>query len=286
MKTILITGGKGQLAACLKDILGSTHNLKFIFTDVEELDITNKEAVMSYFENDSVDYCVNCAAYTAVDKAETDSDLAYAINATGAQNLAVACKKNGSILIHISTDFVFDGKQGSPYVESDKTGPLSVYGVTKLKGEELIKSSSDKYYIIRTSWLYSEHANNFMKTMLRLGNEKEELSVVSDQIGTPTYAGDLARIILKFIESTNVKFGLYHFSNIGETSWHGFAKAIFEETNTAIKLNAISSEAYPMPAERPTFSVLSSSKIASTLNIEIPYWKESLKIALHKLKKD
>lgn len=285
MKKILVTGGNGQLARCIKDVAESLTNYEFIFANSSTLDITNKTLVTFFFTDNSFDYCINCAAYTAVDKAEEDSEKAYKVNAKGALNLAKACCGNGTTLIHISTDFVFDGERVCSYEERDTTNPINVYGASKLKGEENIQQNLDRYFILRTSWLYSEYGANFMKTMLRLGNERDELSVVSDQLGSPTYAKDLADIILKLIASESKEYGIYHFSNRGKTSWCGFAQAIFEEATIDIKLNSIKTEAYPTPAKRPKFSVLCTSKISELLSVDIPYWKDSLKIAFHNLKK-
>jgi len=286
MKRILITGGNGQLAQCIKDISKTSTELEFIFTDVEELDITNLEEVSSFFDKNKIDYCINCAAYTAVDKAEEESEIAYKVNAEGPRNLAVACQKNEATLLQISTDFVFDGEKSTPYIEEDKANPISVYGASKLKGEELITQNLERYFIIRTAWLYSEHGANFMKTMLRLGAEREELSVVADQKGSPTYAKDLAEVLMKIVNEESKKYGLYHYSNRGETSWYGFAQAIFEAAEIQIRLKAIATEAYPTPAKRPKFSVMSTSKISAAFDVKIPTWKESLKRALQNLKKE
>lgn len=283
MKTVLVTGGNGQLATCIKDISDSLNDTKFIYTDLPEFDIVNKEIVFSLFAENNIDYCINCAGYTAVDRAESDMETAHNVNVIGVQNLAESCKDNNVVLIHISTDFVFDGEQTVAYDETDETNPLSVYGRTKLVGEEVLQVIFNNYFIIRTSWLYSEYGNNFMKTMMRLGKERDELSIVSDQIGTPTYAKDLAKTILKFIETNNMDYGTYHYSNKGKTTWYGFAKTIFEEANISINLKPTKTSAYPTPAKRPLYSVLDKSKIQEVLNIEIPYWKESLKIALRKL---
>ncbi len=285
MKTVLVTGGNGQLATCIKDISDSLKDTRFIYTDLSELDIVNKEMVSSFFAKNNIDCCINCAGYTAVDKAESDMETAHNVNVIGVQNLAESCKENNTVLIHISTDFVFDGEKTTPYNETDKANPMSVYGRTKLVGEEVLQSIFKNYFLIRTSWLYSEHGSNFMKTMLRLGKERDGLSIVSDQVGTPTYAGDLAKTILAFVETDNTNFGTYHYSNKGETTWYGFAKAIFEEANIVINLKPIKTTDYPTPAKRPPYSVLDKSKIQEVLQIEIPYWKESLKIALSRFKK-
>ena len=277
MRNVLVTGSNGQLASCIKDLAKQYEGLNFIYTDYQELDICDLNQVNTFFKsNKKIDYCINCAAYTAVDKAESDVEKAFEINANGAKNLAIACSEFDAILIQISTDFVFDGEKNEPYTETDVAKPISVYGASKLQGEIEIKQTLETYFILRTSWLYSEHGTNFMKTMLRLAETRDEISVVSDQIGTPTYAGDLADVILKIITTKNTNFGLYHYSNEGQTSWYGFAKAIFEASNLKIKLNAIKTVAYPTPAKRPVYSVIDKTKIKKTLNIEISSWRETI----------
>jgi len=277
MMNVLVTGSNGQLASCIKDLAKQYDGLNFIYTDYKELDICDLNQVNTFFKsNKKIDYCINCAAYTAVDKAESDVEKAFEINANGAKNLAIACREFDAILIQISTDFVFDGEKKEPYTETDVAKPISVYGASKLQGEIEIKQTLETYFILRTSWLYSEHGTNFMKTMLRLAETRDEISVVSDQIGTPTYAGDLADVILKIITTKNTNFGLYHYSNEGQTSWYGFAKAIFEASNLKIKLNAIKTVAYPTPAKRPVYSVIDKTKIKKTLNIEISSWRETI----------
>jgi dTDP-4-dehydrorhamnose reductase len=283
MKNILVTGGKGQLATCIKDVTKDINDLNFIYVDLDQLDITDLNEVNTFFLNNEFSYCINCAAYTAVDNAETNKDIAEKVNVLGARNLANACKSNQSVLIHISTDFVFDGLQTDFYTEEDKENPLSIYGLTKFQGEIAIAESLKEHFILRTSWLYSEYGQNFLKTMLRLGAERDSLGVVVDQIGTPTYAKDLALIVLKIIVKDKADFGTYHYSNEGVASWYDFAKAIFEESNMLVKLNPIKSEAYPTPAVRPKFSVMDKSKIKSVWSLEIPYWRDSLKECLLKM---
>ena len=283
MRTILITGGKGQLASCIKDVAKNLVGFNFIYVDYDELDITNELEVINFFNKTKIDYCVNCAAYTAVDKAEYDQTLAKSVNEIGAKNLAEACKKSNAILIQISTDFVFDGTKSSPYLESDKTNPISVYGLTKLHGEHAVTSTLQTYFVLRTSWLYSEHGNNFLKTMLRLAKERDELNIIFDQVGTPTYAGDLAKVIFILITTNNASFGTYHYSNEGVAGWYDFSKAIFDISGLKVKINPIKTEAYKTDAERPKYSVLDKSKIKNTLELEIPYWRESLKNALSNL---
>uniref|UniRef100_UPI0040490EBF dTDP-4-dehydrorhamnose reductase n=1 Tax=Flavobacterium sp. TaxID=239 RepID=UPI0040490EBF len=278
---ILITGANGQLGLCLKDASREYPNHNFYFKTSKELDITNKKEIQALFAELNFDYCINCAAYTAVDKAEDDKENAFLVNAEGVKFLAKACKSSETILIHISTDFVFDGTKDSPYTESDIPNPINVYGASKLKGEENVRNILENYFIIRTSWVYSEYGSNFVKTMMRLGREREHLSVVNDQIGSPTYAGDLATTILKIIDVKSKKYGIYHFSNEGNISWYDFAKEIFNENEIKINLSAIKTEAYPTPAKRPLYSVLDKSKINIAFNLKITPWQKSYK----KLKK-
>ena len=278
MINVLVTGSNGQLASCIKDRAKQHKGLHFIYTDYQELDIRNLNDVEEFFKtHPKIDYCINCAAYTAVDKAETEVEKAFEINAQGSKNLALVCNAQDTILIHVSTDFVFDGNRSEPYTETDTPNPISVYGASKLKGEVEIQKTLKKHFIIRTSWLYSEHGTNFMKTMLRLAETRDEINVVSDQIGTPTYAGDLAKMILNIVSSKNTNFGLYHYSNEGVVSWYDFAKAIFEVSNLKIKVNAIKTKAYPTPAKRPVYSVIDKTKVKSVLGIEILNWQDRLK---------
>lgn len=280
MTNILVTGGYGQLGKCIRDLEQTDSNFNFIYTDIEELDISKLEDALTFFDINKIDYCINCAAYTSVDEAENNEQIVNKINATGAQNLAIACHNHNTILLHISTDFVFDGNQKESYLESDKTNPISVYGKSKLRGEQAIIEHLDRHFIIRTSWMYSKYGKNFMKTMIELSKNRDEIKVVNDQFGTPTYAPDLAKILVKLIISKNEKFGTYHYSNEGQTNWYEFSKAIFEEINSKIKVSAIKSEDFPTLATRPEFSALDKSKIKTNLNIEIPHWRDSLKKAI------
>jgi len=278
MTTILVTGGNGQLASCIKDVEKQYDDLNIIYTDHLELDICNLNQIQTFFKsNPQIDYCINCAAYTAVDKAETEAEKAFEINATGAKNLAQVCNDHDAILIHVSTDFVFDGEKNEPYTETDVANPISVYGASKLQGEVEIQQALKEYFIIRTSWLYSEYGNNFMKTMLRLAETRDGISVVSDQIGTPTYTGDLAEIIIQIINTKTEKYGIYHYSNEGVASWFEFAKEIFKLTKNKIKVNPIPSIEYLTPAKRPKYSVLDKKKIIDVFKIDIPFWRDSLK---------
>jgi dTDP-4-dehydrorhamnose reductase len=272
---ILVVGANGQLGSEIKYISSNYANYEFTFADLPTLDITNQNQVHTYFENNNFDYCVNCAAYTAVDKAEEDKFNAKLVNEDGPKYLAEACQENEFVLIHISTDFVFDGSNNTPYVESEPTKPLGVYGQTKLDGELAVQKNLETHFIIRTSWLYSRFANNFVKTMLRLAKDREELNVIVDQVGTPTNAADLALGIMHIISSKSKSYGTYHFSNEGVTSWYDFAITIFELAGVKIKVNAIPSEAFPSLVKRPHYSVLDKTKIKG-LGVEVPYWKDTL----------
>jgi len=285
MITVLVTAKGGQLAQCIETLTHKYSNINFIFKSASELDITNKAQINSVFKSiNNLDYCINCAAYTAVDKAETEYEFSDAVNHIGVQNLAEACEAKTVTLIHISTDFVFDGNALQPYNEDSITNPLGVYGETKLKGEHAITETLHNYFILRTSWLYSEFGNNFLKTMLRLSSERDEISVVSDQIGSPTYAKDLAQVILNIVKTKNISYGIYNYSNSGITSWCGFASEIFRLSSSSIKLNCIETKDYPTPAIRPKYSVLNTSKIEKALGIEVPNWKDSLVNAYANLK--
>lgn len=272
---LLITGANGQLGRCLQDVAKRYPGYDFHFKTSKELDITSKEQINNLFDHERFDYCINCAAYTAVDKAETDLENAFLVNAEAVKYLAEACKDNNTILIHISTDFVFDGTKTTPYTEEDAPNPINVYGASKLKGEQYVQDILGDYFIIRTSWVYSEYGHNFVKTMLRLGAEREELNVVNDQIGSPTYARDLAEAIMKIISLKATNYGIYHYSNEGSISWYDFAKAIFKINEMNVHVNPISSEAYRTAAKRPIFSVMDTSKISQF--VEINCWEKSLK---------
>ena len=277
---VLVTGANGQLGRSIKKQENQWPSLKFIYTDSKTLDITNPNAVTAFFKKHTIAYCINCAAYTAVDQAEKDQDQAFKINALGPKYLALACKAGNAVLIHISTDFVFDGSKTSPYTENDTPQPINVYGQTKLQGEDFIAQTTERYFIVRTSWLYSEYGHNFVKTMLRLSKTRSEINVVNDQVGSPTYAGDLATAVLKIIDSKTTQYGLYHYSNTGETSWYGFAKTIFKLAGIDVKLNPITSAQYPTLAKRPKYSVLKNDKLLEQFNIKAPRWESSLKKTL------
>jgi dTDP-4-dehydrorhamnose reductase len=279
MTNILITGSKGQLGKSIFDEVNKSSD-KYFFTDVDELDITNKQAVEDFVINNKIDVVVNCAAYTAVDKAETDVEKAFLLNSEAVENLANACLANNAFLIHISTDYVFDGTNDKPYTEVDKVNPMSIYGKSKLDGERKLLNMS-KAMIIRTSWLYSNYGSNFVFTMQRLAKEKTELNVVSDQVGSPTYAKYLAKAIVQIIPQLttwNEGLQIYHFSNEGVCSWYDFAKEIIELSGlNKCKVVPIKSKDYPTAAKRPEYSVLDKSKIKQRFNLVIPQWHEGLK---------
>ncbi|MBO0591363.1 dTDP-4-dehydrorhamnose reductase [Cellulophaga sp. E16_2] len=277
---ILVIGANGQLGKCVKDISLKYPSYNFNFKNSKELNITQEQEIQTLFAELNFDYCINCAAYTAVDKAEDDKENAFLVNAEGVKYLAEACENSNTALIHISTDFVFDGTKENPLLENDTPNPINVYGASKLKGEEYIKDILKKYFIIRTSWVYSKYGNNFVKTMLRLGNERDEINVVNDQFGSPTYAIDLAEFIFKIINCESENYGLYHYSNEGSISWYDFAEEIFRQKKIAIKLHSINSEDYVTPAKRPFFSVMDKSKAKKQLNITVPNWKTSLQECL------
>ena len=280
---ILITGCNGQLGNEMQLLEKENPQHTFFNTDVAELDITNKEAVEKFVNSNNIDGIVNCAAFTAVDKAESNGDLCRLLNATAPSYLAAAVAKRDGWLIQVSTDYVFDGTAHTPYTEDEPTCPNSVYGTTKLEGEQLSQSLCPKTMIIRTAWLYSTFGNNFVKTMIRLGKEKPQLGVIFDQIGTPTYAGDLANAIMAAINKGIVP-GIYHFSNEGVISWYDFTKAIHRIAGiTTCNVAPLHTAEYPTPANRPHYSVLDKTKIKNTYGIEIPYWEESLAKCIKKL---
>ena len=276
MKKILVTGANGQLGQCLQKISSQFEEFEFIFTDSETLDITIKEEVNDFFWQNAPDFCINAAAYTAVDLAETDIEKAFLVNADGTENLAEACAENNAQFIHVSTDYVFDGENNLAYTEEDFTNPLGVYGASKLAGDELALEVNPCSVILRTSWVYSEFGKNFVKTMLSLFATKEELNIVADQFGQPTNANDLAEAIMKIIKSEKITPGIFNFSNLGRISWFDFAEKIAELSDAKIKLNAIETSQYPTPAKRPKNSVLDLDKISKTYAVPLKPWEESL----------
>lgn len=281
---ILLTGCNGQLGNEIQLLEKDYGQHRFFNTDVAELDITNQLAVADFVGRNEIDGIINCAAYTAVDKAEDNKELCTTLNTVAPAYLAAAVEKRGGWIVQVSTDYVFNGKAHKPYVETDTPSPDSVYGSTKLAGELGVQKFCKRAMVIRTAWLYSTFGNNFVKTMIRLGKEREELGVVFDQIGTPTYAGDLAKAIMTAVEK-GIKPGVYHFSNEGVISWYDFTKAIHRIAGiTTCKVRPIHTSEYPTPANRPHFSVLDKTKIKETYDMEIPYWEESLHKCIEKLK--
>ncbi|MES2278367.1 MAG: dTDP-4-dehydrorhamnose reductase [Bacteroidota bacterium] len=281
---IIVFGASGQLGHCIKLISQQQKIDNILFPAETEADILDINKLKALFEEYRPAYCINCAAYTAVDKAEENIDTARKINRDGAANLANLCEAYGSVLIHISTDFVFEGNTVGALGEGDTARPINAYGLTKLEGELDIIAITNKHYIIRTSWLYSQFGANFVKSMLKLGIERDELKIIADQVGTPTYAIDLAGAILKIISSESKAYGIYHYSNEGVASWYDFAKAIFEISNMKVNTLPIRTTEYPTPAARPAYSVMDKSKIKSTFGIAIPYWRDSLITCIKALK--
>jgi dTDP-4-dehydrorhamnose reductase len=282
MPKVLVTGSNGQLGSELRDLVSDEY---FYFTDKNTLDIANKSAIENFCKENDINTIVNCAAYTAVDKAQEDIENADRINHLAVKYLAEVAKENSIKLVHISTDYVFDGTNYRPYVESDATQPNGVYGSTKLAGEEAMKAINPKdSIIIRTSWVYSSFGANFVKTMLRLGKERDSLGVIFDQVGTPTYARDLAKTILEILPNIkSEKVEIYNYSNEGVLSWYDFAKEIMKMAKIECKVDPIETKAYPTPARRPHYSLLNKAKIKETFTIEIPYWKDSLDVCLKKM---
>jgi len=276
MKKALVIGASGQLGNCIKAVCERRDINDFAFPPEDVANILDVAALTKLFEELKPAYCINCAAYTAVDRAEDDVELARKLNKDGAANLAKLCKQFGATLIQISTDFVFEGNVPHLLTEDDEAKPVSVYGLTKLEGEQEVIALADKYYILRTSWLYSEYGNNFVKTMLKLGADRDELSIIADQTGTPTYAIDLAEAIIAIILSGKEEYGIYHYSNEGVTSWFDFAKAIFELSATSVKVKPITTAEYPTKAKRPAFSAMNKAKIKNNFALTIPYWRDSL----------
>lgn len=281
---ILVTGSNGQVGSEIKE-LSSNYNYNFFFTTRDDIDITSKESIKEFCQTNSINVIINCAAYTAVDKAQSDIENADLVNRKAVKKLSIVAKELNIKLIHISTDYVFDGKNFKPYVEEFQTNPQSVYGKTKLDGENEMRDINPlNSIIIRTSWVYSYYGNNFVKTMLRLGKEKEELGVIFDQVGTPTYAKDLAITILDIVpQIENSKVEIYNYSNEGVLSWYDFAKEIMKMAKLNCKINPIDTYQYPTPSKRPHFSLLNKSKIKSKFNLEIPYWKDGLDDCLKRL---
>lgn len=282
MRSVLIVGADGQLGSCIKDLATALSGTRFDFKDFNDLDITDSGKVLQVFSEGNYDYCINCAAYTAVDRAEEEEEKAFEVNAEATKYLAEASKQYEVVLIHVSTDFIFDGIKESPYLEDDTPNPLNVYGASKLKGEHYVKNILEKYFIIRTSWVYSEYGNNFVKTMLRLSESLDTLKVIDDQIGSPTYAKDLASFILSLIDEPSAPYGVFNFSNDAAISWFDFAIKIFELSvkTDEIKVLPISSESYPSTTIRPNYSVLDNEKRKALTGGDYCSWELSLKTCL------
>lgn len=286
---VLVIGSKGQLGSEIKQLHNKYLNIECLFRDLPELDISKTDSLNSFIKDESINAVINCAAYTSVDNAEKNIEIAERVNSTGVFNLIEALSKVNGKLIHISTDYVFDGTNSQPYKESDPVCPIGVYGKTKRAGELAVINSKIDAIVIRTSWLYSFYGNNFVKTMIRLGNDKESINVISDQIGTPTYARDLAKVCLDILSlHSNKKISkngkIYHYSNKGATSWYNFAITIMDLVGLNCKVEAIKTKDYPTLAKRPQYSVLNKEKIKTDFNIDIPFWKESLKECIIKLR--
>ncbi|KIO78621.1 dTDP-4-dehydrorhamnose reductase [Pedobacter lusitanus] len=280
-RNIIVIGGNGQLGQCLSEVVsGKEQSFNYVFLSKSDLDFVNADEVSKLFQEYNPVFCINCAAYTAVDHAEEDADSAFEINEFAVKRLAENCLLYHTTLIHISTDFVFDGSSSVPLSEGMIASPVNVYGLSKLKGEREIQRIMDHYFIIRTSWLYSEKANNFVRTMLKLAQNRDELNVVYDQIGTPTYAMDLARVIIYIVRSNQKSYGLYHYSNEGIASWYDFAKAVFEFAEIDMKVLPVASSAFVTRAKRPHYSVLDKTKIKTIMGVEIPYWRDSLNFCI------
>ena len=285
-KRILIVGGNGQLGNCIRKIAADFENrYEFNFTDSTTLNVNDRESISDVFYDFKPHFCINASAYTAVDLAEKEPEKAFAVNAEGVANLAEACEEYNCVLIHVSTDYVFDGETNISYSEDSFTNPQGVYGASKLKGEELATDLNPKTIVIRTSWLYSEFNNNFVKTMLNLFSQKDELGIVADQFGQPTNSNDLAEAILKIIETEPKTYGIFHFSNYPETTWFEFAQKIAEFSGAKIRLNAITTEEFPTPAKRPKRSTMSLDKIEETYKIELKHWENTLQDCIEILQK-
>jgi dTDP-4-dehydrorhamnose reductase len=280
---ILVLGASGQLGQCLKKVAAERNIDNISFPDESKGNILDMELLKTLFEEEQPTHVINCAAYTAVDKAEDDVELCRKINKDGALNIARICKDYKATLIHVSTDFVFEGNGHDLLKEDDLAEPVNIYGVTKLEGEQDVISVLPEHFILRTSWLYSEYGNNFVKAMLKFGAERDELNIIADQVGTPTYGIDLAGAILDIIASGNKAYGVYHYSNEGVTSWYDFAMGIFDISGTEVKVNPIPTSQYPTRAVRPKFSVMDKSKIKNVFGIAVPYWRDSLKVCVDRL---
>ncbi|MCG2417521.1 dTDP-4-dehydrorhamnose reductase [Aequorivita sp. F47161] len=282
MKKILVTGANGQLGKCIKDAAAEFSDFEFVFVSREELDIENADFLRKYFIKNNFTHCINTAAYTNVEQAESEEEKAFAINAEAVKNLASACKANDVVLLHVSTDYVFDGKRKSPYSETDLTNPINVYGASKLKGENYIQEICEKFFILRTSWLYSQYGHNFLKTILKFAEAGKPLTITTEQTGAPTNANDLAEALLQIIAQDSTKYGVYHYSNSGQTTWFGFAQAILQHTGKLKDTNLAKTNQYRTFAARPEYSVLDNAKAQNKLKLKHIDWQESLQSVLKK----
>ncbi|SDG96037.1 dTDP-4-dehydrorhamnose reductase [Psychroflexus sediminis] len=273
---VLVTGANGQLGKCLQKHSKPLTEIKFLFETSQTLDITSEETVKAYFKEHQPDFCINCAAYTNVEAAEDEENLAFQVNSEAVKSLSRLCDSYHTKLVHISTDYVFDGLKHSPYLEKDSVKPINIYGASKLQGEQMVSEHMHAYFILRTSWLYSEFGHNFFNTILKKADDRVELRITTEQIGTPTNANDLAEMILNLITADSNAFGLYHFSNTGEATWYDFARLILEEKQLENEVSLKATFSYPTKAKRPKFSVLDKSKVEATFQTKIPHWRESL----------
>jgi dTDP-4-dehydrorhamnose reductase len=280
---ILVLGGTGQLGQCLGKVASQRNITSITFADEIVGNILDVDVLEKLFSQEKPTHVINCAAYTAVDKAEDEVELSRKINRDGAENIAKLCAKFDATMLQVSTDFIFEGNVPALLTETDPTVPISIYGLTKLEGEKAVEAILEKYYIVRTAWLYSEFANNFMKTMIKLGTDRDSLGIIADQVGTPTYGVDLAGALLDIIASEKNAYGIYHYSNEGAISWYDFAQAIFELANIEVSVKPLKTSEYPTKATRPAFSVMDKSKIKNTFGISVPYWRDSLKVAISAL---
>ena len=279
-KKVLVTGANGQLGKCLQELAPAYSHLQFTFASRDVLDIEDAEAIRAFFNTEDFDYCINAAAYTNVEKAEGDKEAAFMANAEAVKWLAVHCAEKEVVLLHISTDYVFDGKKEQPYAEDDAVGPINVYGASKLVGEGYIRELTERYFILRTSWLYCQYGHNFLNTILRYAKEGKPLTITTEQVGTPTNANDLAEALVALIESDSEAYGVYHFSNEGKGTWYDFAKAILEDTQQLETTELAQTAYYRTFAERPKYSVLDKTLFKRTFQKEVLHWRDSLRLLL------
>ncbi len=276
MKKILVTGANGQLGRCIKDAAADFPDLEFVFVSKEELNIENSDLLLDFFSKNSFTHCINTAAYTNVEKAESEPEKAFAINAEAVKKVAVSCKENDVVMLHISTDYVFDGKKQTPYLETDATNPINVYGASKLKGEHYIQEICDKFFIFRTSWLYSQFGHNFVKTILKYAEAEKPLTITTEQTGTPTNANDLAKALLQVIAQDSTDYGIYHYSNGGETTWFGFAEEILQQTEKLKDTKLAKTNHYRTFAARPAYSVLNNKKYLIIFKQPLIDWRKGV----------